>query len=101
MTTKRVRRVTEITMETAELVFARRPRQRMAGWCAICAKEVPRLSLDEAAWEAGVDTGEVLLWVAERRLHLVRTSEGPAICGQALRKIAGADPEQTRGAEED
>ena len=84
MKTKRVTRTTEITMETTELIFAKRTTQLLAGWCASCAREVTALNFDEAARKARVDIAKLLQWIANRQLHVVQTNQGSAICGMSL-----------------
>ena len=95
VSTKRVRRTTEITMETAEYIFARKTAQPIVGWCESCAKEVAAFGFDEASQTARVGEGELLLWIADRRLHVVRTSRGSAICGESLQENCSSQS-QTR-----
>ena len=103
MRTKRVRRTTEITMETAEYIFARKTAQPEVEWCVQCGAQVSFLKPEEAAREAGVTARSIYRWVEEERIHFVETeSSGILVCRASLSnlrspkfpdKVIGSDPE--------
>lgn len=87
MKTKRLKRSTEITMETTEYVLARKPAQAIHLWCAECAAEMVRP--EEAARLAGVSTRTIYRWVESERVHFAEDSVGGLlVCLSSLKSGA-------------
>lgn len=80
---KRLRRVTVQTERT--FVFRSRGSVRVA-WCAECGAEVGMMSVDGAAWEAGVNEMTIYKLVETRALHSSEDAEGRLlVCLNSLR----------------
>ena len=85
VSTKRVRRTTEITMETAEYIFARKTAQPIVDWCARCGAQVSFLKPEEVAHEAGVTPRTIYRWVEEEKIHYREMQAGSLlICLNSL-----------------
>ena len=69
MKTKSIKRTTEITMETAEYIFAGKTPQQVLAWCAPCSAMVQMAKPEEAAALAGVDARTIYRWVEAEKIH--------------------------------
>jgi hypothetical protein len=68
---------TEITIETERFLVVSRHRERTILWCNQCAKDVPMVTVDEAA--------STFRMAEACRLHFARTPEGRLfICSNSL-----------------
>ena len=78
---------TKITIETERLLVMSRS-QNFASWCPSCGALVPRLTVDEAAAVARVDSMTVYRWVEAGTIHYARTEGGvPLLCAVSLRDL--------------
>src|SRR5262245_42129316 len=70
------KRITEVTVQTDEVLIIRRPESPLPIWCAACAAAVAVVTPEEAAAVARVSWRAVAAWVAESRLHCTEEPEG-------------------------
>jgi excisionase family DNA binding protein len=76
---------TRITIETERLLVVSRSRN-FASWCPSCLAPVQRLSVDEAAALARVDSLTVYRWIDAGAIHFAQTDAGvPLLCAASLR----------------
>lgn len=95
MKTKRVRRMTEITMETTEYIFARKSAQTIRVWCESCGAIMEMVRPEEAARRADVSTRTIYRWVEAGNIHFQEAQAlGSLIC---LRSLSRAQHDRTRG----
>jgi len=84
--TKRSIKRTEITMETDELVSARRiAPSEPSGVCPVCRQKVVMVTPEHAARIAGVSTRMIYAWAESGKLHFTETREGSLlVCPDSL-----------------
>ena len=75
---------TKITIETERLLVLSR-RRSFESWCPSCGSVVQRLTVDEAAAVARVNSLTVYRWVEAGMVHFDETEAGvPLICAVSL-----------------
>jgi hypothetical protein len=100
MRTKRVRRTTEITIDTEEYIMARASQKPTHGWCARCRKAVPLARPEEAAAKARVTVRTICRWADGGILHFREAPDGfLLICCDSLRRCLEASHRATGAAE--
>lgn len=81
----RIRKRTEITIETDSIVVLSRRKVSILSWCRDCGQRTKMISVDEAAILARVTSRTIYGWVESKRLHFAETSEGRLlICCQSI-----------------
>jgi hypothetical protein len=70
------RRRTKITIETAELLFARTEEKPIVAWCPACQSETRNVTRIQAALLCHVDQNTIQEWIQGGRLHVSDTPEG-------------------------
>jgi hypothetical protein len=79
------KRRTRITIETNEIVVARRIVSPVAAWCKKCETESGVVTLAQAALLCHLDLGVIEEWVRTGQLHVLEALEmGPLICIKSL-----------------
>jgi excisionase family DNA binding protein len=74
---------TKITIETERLLVMRS--RNLPSWCPSCGALVQRLTVDEAAAVARVDSMTVYRWVEAGAIHHAQTEGGvPLLCAASL-----------------
>jgi hypothetical protein len=78
---------TKITVETERLLVMSRSRN-FTCWCPSCGALVHRLTIDEAAAVARVDSLTVYRWVEAGAIHHSETEGGvPLLCAVSLKDL--------------
>ena len=86
--------IREITIETTERVSFQST-QNPSVWCARCARQTNRLSLEEAVALLGVDSAVLNRWVMEGKLHVETSGQGQwTVCGNSLSLIREQEDER-------
>lgn len=81
----RMRRRTEITVETRQLLIVRRRGGSICAWCKGCLSEVRMITASEAAAFAGVSPRTIYRWIEEAKLHFSEDPGGSLwICANSL-----------------
>src|SRR5689334_12878124 len=81
----KIRRRTETSIETHEVLVVRRATQTAPGWCSSCASEVRFLTVDEVAAVAATSARTVYRWVEADAVHFIETDKGRLlICMNSL-----------------
>lgn len=76
---------TEITIETERFLVVSRRREKSIHWCHGCDKNVPMLTIFEAARAAGTTPEAISGLVEAGKLHLAVTTDGRLfICSNSL-----------------
>ena len=90
--TKRSSKSTEITMETDELVSARRiAPSEASGVCPVCRQLVVMVTPEHAARMADVSTRTIYRWIEDAAVHFIETNGSLSICLHSLSlQIKGA-----------
>ena len=79
------KRRTRITIETDEIVLARRIVSPLVAWCQKCETETGMVTLSQAALFRHVDRSVIQEWVDSGQLHVLEKSEaGLVICLTSL-----------------
>ena len=79
------KRRTRITIETDEILVARRIVSPVAAWCKKCETESGVVTLAQAALLCHVDRGVIEEWLHTGQLHVLEALEtGPLICLKSL-----------------
>jgi len=81
----KIRKKSETTIETHQVIMVRRANQIFHGWCPACGAEVQLFTADQAAGIAGTSTRTVYRWVESGTVHFQETAEGRMlICNNSL-----------------
>ncbi len=81
------KRRTRITIETDEIVLARRIVSPVIAWCQKCETETGMVTLNQAALFYHLDRSVIQEWIDSGYLHVLETSEaGLVICITSLRR---------------
>jgi hypothetical protein len=78
------KRRTRITIETDEIVVARRIASPAQAWCARCGSDRGMVTPSQAAWLRNVDRSAIQKWMESGELHVLETADGARICLQSL-----------------
>ena len=79
------KRRTRITIETAEIVVARRIASPVVAWCEGCETETGMVTLSQAALFRHVDRSVIQEWIDSGQLHVLEKPEaGLVICLTSL-----------------
>jgi hypothetical protein len=79
------KRRTLITIQTDEILVARRIVSPVVAWCKKCETESSMVTLAQAALVRHVDRGVIQEWVHTGQLHVLETPEtGLLICIKSL-----------------
>ena len=71
-----------------QIVTVRRLGGAALAWCPACLREVEMVSLEEAAFRAGVSLRDICRRVGADHLHFVDTPDGGLICTSSLLNVA-------------
>ena len=81
------KRRTRVTIETEEIVVARRIASPVIAWCPKCETETGMVSLIQAALLRHIDRRTIQEWMQSGELHVLETGEtGPLICVTSLNR---------------
>jgi hypothetical protein len=84
------KRRTRITIETDEILVARRIVSPVAAWCKKCPTKTGMVTVTQAALLCHVERGVIEEWVRTGQLHVLETSEtGLLICIRSLGRYGG------------
>jgi hypothetical protein len=72
----KMKRKTEITVETERVVVIRRGRSSVQGWCQECARPVKMLTAEAAASVAGVSRRTIYRWAEAEKVHFTEMPNG-------------------------
>ena len=72
------------TVEMHQTFTVRRRAGAADCWCPACLKQVPTVSLEEAALLAGVGLRDICRRVGDGDIHLVETADGTPVCLASL-----------------
>lgn len=72
----RIKRRTEINVETCQVLVIRRPGRAVAAWCNECGEQTRMLTLDEAIALSGASSREIHRRVEAGEIHFTETAEG-------------------------
>lgn len=70
------KKVTVIAVEMDQTMIVRGQGAQIRAYCAVCAAQVPTVTLNEAAALAFTEVNAVNRWVAEKRIHFAGTETG-------------------------
>ena len=81
----KIRKRTEVTLETETLVIFPRGADALRAWCAACGIERPLLTPAAAARLSGVTTSVIYEQVSAGAIHFIELPGGrPLICASSL-----------------
>lgn len=81
----KIRRRTEVTIETETLVIFPRGPDALRAWCERCGAETPMLTPGAAARLSGVTTSSIYDRVSAGSVHFIELPGGrPLICARSL-----------------
>ncbi|HVG22275.1 MAG TPA: hypothetical protein VNI02_24775 [Blastocatellia bacterium] len=87
---------TEITVETDEIIIIRQPRRLARIWCRKCARQVMMVTVDQAAAVTGKSSRLIFRMAEAGNIHFAETSEGfLLICLQSLIAISRYEANDT------
>jgi len=85
---KRLKRRTEVTIETQRRLIIRAGRKKLTrGWCAGCGRNARMVTVEEAALLSGFTMRQIFRQVEEDRIHFVEAPYGFLICLDSLREL--------------
>jgi hypothetical protein len=80
------KRRTRITIQTDEIMVARRTASPVMAWCEKCERETGMVTLPQAALLCHVDRNAIQNWIHSGRLHVFESPEaGLLVCITSLR----------------
>jgi hypothetical protein len=87
-----VKRRTEITVETDEIIIIRQPRRVLRAWCRECDRQVMMVTVDQATAITSKSSRAIFRMAEDGNIHFAETPEGfLLICLQSLASIGRDD----------
>jgi hypothetical protein len=88
----KIRKRTEIIIETDRLVVVTGRKASIVSWCRECNQRVKMVTVDEAAAMGGLSSRTVYRWIEAEKIHSIETSEKfLLVCPRSLMSAHGME----------
>lgn len=97
-----MKRRTEITVETDEIIIIRQPRRVLRTWCRECDRQVMMVTVEQATAITSRSSRAIFRMAEDGNIHFAETAEGfLLICLQSLASVSrddvdNADPDDAK-----